>query len=107
MAHIRMGMRLARQSAKALLILIVLCETMFAWELWLHGPPMVVSDEKVTKAGEYSFKVARAPLIAEDWTVLVSVIVLQVALVGFLWWSRRKIARLKSDKGPPDVVRET
>jgi hypothetical protein len=84
---------LARKAAKALLGILVFCEVLFAWELWIHGPPMVVTSEKVTKAGEYSFKVAQAPPSASDWTILVAVIALQVALVVFLWWSRRKVAR--------------
>jgi hypothetical protein len=86
-------MRLARRVAKVLLTLILLGEAWFAWVLWIHGPPIVVTDEKVTKAGEYSFKVARVPASAHDWTVGLAVIVLQVACVGFLWWSSRKVTR--------------
>jgi hypothetical protein len=54
---------------------------------------MVLTDERVTRDGGYSFKVARAPVSAHDWTELAVVIALQVALIWFLWWSKRKIAR--------------
>ncbi|HXS77161.1 MAG TPA: hypothetical protein VN753_13370 [Terracidiphilus sp.] len=81
-------MRLARGVAKALLIYIVLCEMAVAWRLWRHGPPM----EMVT-TGEQSFKWVRTPLSSSDWTIFAAVIALQVALMGFLWWSRRPIAR--------------
>jgi hypothetical protein len=80
-------MQLARLAAKVLLSLIVLCETGVAWQLWRHGPPMNM------EAGELGFKMVRVPLSASDWTILAAVIALQVALVGFLWWSRRIIAR--------------
>jgi hypothetical protein len=87
--------RLARQTAKALLILIVLCETGVAWQLWRHGPPMemVVVSDRVKEAGELSFKMVRVPPSTSDWTILAAVIALQVALIGFLWWPRRRIAR--------------
>ena len=81
-------MQLARQAAKALLISIVLCETGVAWQLWRHGPPM-----EMVATGEQLFKWVRIPMSASDWTTLLAVIALQVALVVFLWWSRRKIAR--------------
>jgi hypothetical protein len=77
-------MRLARLAAKVLLILIVLCETGVAWRLWRHGPPM-----EMVATGEQLFKWVRIPLSASDWTMLMVVIALQVALVVFLWWSRR------------------
>ena len=88
-------MRLARGVAKSLLIFIVLCEIGVAWQLWRHGPPMkmVVVSDRVKEAGELSFKMVRVPPSASDWTILAAVIALQVALVGFLWWSRRRIAR--------------
>ena len=88
-------MRLARWVAKTLLILIVLCEIEFAWHLWRHGPPMemVVTSDKVRETGEVSFKMVRIPISASDWTMLVTVIALQIALIGFLWWSSSKIAR--------------
>ena len=73
-------MQLARLAAKVLLTLIVLCETGVAWRLWRHGPPM----EMVTTR-EQLFKWVRIPLSASDWTILVAVIALQVALVWFLW----------------------
>jgi hypothetical protein len=85
-------MRLARQAANVLLTLIFLCEAMVVWELWIHGPPMVVTDEEVTRAGEYSFKLARAPVSTEDYLALIVAIALQVALVVFLWRSRPKIS---------------
>lgn len=87
-------MRLARGIAEALLIFIVLCEIGVVWELWRHGPPMkvVVISDRVKEAGELSFKLVRVPPSASDWTILAGVIALQVALVGFLWWSRRRIA---------------
>lgn len=87
-------MRLARLAAKVLMILIVLCEIGVAWRLWRHGPPMemVVTSDKVKEAGELSFRMVRIPPSASDWTILMAVIALQVALVVFLWWSRRKIA---------------
>jgi hypothetical protein len=81
-------MRPARLAAKVLLTLIVLCETGVAWRLWRHGPPM-----EMVAAGEQSFKMVRIPLSASDWTMLMAVIALHVALIGFLWWSRRRIAR--------------
>ncbi|MGD0911329.1 MAG: hypothetical protein ABR928_05500 [Terracidiphilus sp.] len=85
-------MRLARFVAKVLLILIVLGEMLVAWELWRHGPPMdmVVTSDRVKEAGELSFKMVRVSPSASDWTILVVVIGLQVALAWFLWWSRRK-----------------
>jgi hypothetical protein len=88
-------MQLARRAAKVLMILIVLCETGVAWQLWRHGPPMemVVTSDKVKETGELSFRMVRIPLSASDWTTLAVAIVLQVALVGFLWWSNRRIAR--------------
>ena len=81
-------MQLTRFAAKVLLTLIVLCETGVAWRLWRHGPPM----EMVT-TGEELFKWVRIPLSASGWAMFAAVIALQVALVVFLWWSRRKIAR--------------
>ncbi|HTW81421.1 MAG TPA: hypothetical protein VME23_17880 [Terracidiphilus sp.] len=80
--------------AKALLIFIVLCEAGVAWQLWRYGPPteMVVTSDKVKETGELSFKMVRVPPSASDWTILAAVIALQVTLIGFLWWSRRKIA---------------
>ena len=88
-------MRLARGVANALLIFIILCETGVAWQLWRHGPPMrmVVLSDRVKEAGELSFKMVRVLPGASDWTILAAVIALQVALIGFLWWSRRRIAR--------------
>jgi hypothetical protein len=55
---------------------------------------MVATSDTVKETGELSFKMVRIPLSASDWAVLVAVIALQVALAGFLWWSRRKIARV-------------
>lgn len=81
-------MRLVRQTAKALLILIVLCETGVAWHLWRHGPPM-----KMVATGEQLFKWVRIPMSASDWMIIPAVIALQVALIGFLWRSRRRIIR--------------
>lgn len=91
-----LNMRLARGIATALLLIIVLCEIGVAWQLWRHGPPMeaVVVSDRVKEAGEVSFKLVRVPPSTSDWTILASVIALQVALVGFLWWSRRRITRL-------------
>ena len=87
-------MRLARGVAKALLIFIVLCEIGVAWQLWRYGPPMkmVVISDRVKEAGELSFKMVRVPPSASDWTILAAAIALQVAVLGFLWWSRRRIA---------------
>jgi hypothetical protein len=48
---------------------------------------------EMVATGEQSFKMVRIPVSASDWTTLVAVIALQVALVVFLWWSRRKIVR--------------
>jgi hypothetical protein len=87
-------MQLARLAAKVLLTFIVLCETGVAWRLWRHGPPM----ELVT-TGEQLFKWVRIPLSASDWTLLAAVIALQVALVAFLWWSRRKAVGMLPAKG--------
>ena len=86
-------MRLARGMAKALLIFIVLCEVGVAWQLWRYGPPMdmVVTSDKAKETGELSFKMVRVSLRAEDYLTIIVVIVLQVALVVFLLWSRRKI----------------
>ena len=94
-------MQLARLVAKVLLTFIVLCETGVAWRLWRHGPPMemVITSDRVKEAGELSFKMVRVPVSASDWTILVAVIGLQVALVWFLWWSRRKIAGTLPAKG--------
>jgi hypothetical protein len=85
-------MRLVRWFAKVLLSILVLCDAYSALQLWKHGPRMMMTDEKVTKAGELSFKVVRVPLSAQDYLLIVFVVALQVALVWFLWWSRRKVA---------------
>jgi hypothetical protein len=85
-------MRLARRAAKVLLSIIILCEAYFVWQLWIHGPPMVATRVQETKPGEMSFRMIPAPVSTLDCLVLVVVLALQVALVGFLWWSRRKIA---------------
>jgi glucan phosphoethanolaminetransferase (alkaline phosphatase superfamily) len=84
-------MRLIRWFAKVLLSILVLLDAYSALQLWTYGPPLVITDSKMTKTGEYSFKVARAPLSAQDYLLIVFVIALQVALVWFLWWSKRKI----------------
>jgi hypothetical protein len=60
---------------------------------------MVITSDRVKEAGELSFKMVRVPVSASDWTILVAVIGLQVALVWFLWWSRRKIAGTLPAKG--------
>jgi hypothetical protein len=88
-------MRLARSAAKVLLSILVLCEVFCALQLWIHGPPMdmVVTSDKIKETGELSFKMVRVPIGPEDYLALVAVIALQVALTGFLWRSRRKIAR--------------
>ena len=54
---------------------------------------VVVISDRIKEAGELLFKMVRVPLSPSDWTILVVVIALQVALIGFLWWSRRRIAR--------------
>ena len=94
-------MRRIRFAAKVLLTLIVLCETGVAWRLWRHGPPMemVVTSDRVKEAGELSFKMVRVPPSASDWAILVVVIGLQVALVWFIWWSKRKNAGALPAKG--------
>jgi hypothetical protein len=86
-------MHLARRAAKALLVLFILCDVLFAWEWWRHGPPMVASGGEEIKPGEVTFRMTPAPLTAHDYVVLAIVLASQVALVWFLWWSRRKIAR--------------
>ena len=88
-------MRLARGIATGLLIFIVLCEIGLAWQLWRHGLPMrmVVTSDRPKEAGEVSFKWVRILPSASDWTILAAVIAMQVALIGFLWWSSRRIAR--------------
>jgi hypothetical protein len=78
-------MRLVRLAVKVLLALITFCEALAALELWMHGPPM-----ETGATAEQSFKTAQPS--ASDWTILVAMVALQVALVVFLWWSRRKIA---------------
>ena len=94
-------MQLARLVAKVLLTFIVLCETGVAWRLWRHGPPMemVITSDRVKEAGELSFKMVRVPPSASDWAILVVVIGLQVALVWFIWWSKRKNAGALPAKG--------
>lgn len=88
-------MQLARFSTKVLLTFIVLCEAGAAWQLWRHGPPMqmVVTSDKLKEAGELSFKWVRVPMSVSDWMIFAAVIASQVALIGFLWWSGRKISR--------------
>jgi hypothetical protein len=86
-------MRLARRAAKVLLILIVLCEAYIAYQLWIHGPPMVANDVRETVIGEVSFRMVPVPPSHSDYLVLAVVLAVQVALVWFLWWSKRKIAR--------------
>ena len=89
-------MRLIRLAAKVLLCILVLCDAYSALQLWKHGPRLMMADEKITKAGELSFKIARVPLSAQDYLLIVFVVALQVALIWFLWWSRRKIAQYVS-----------
>ena len=86
-------MRLARLAAKTLLVLFIVCDVPFAWEFWRHGPPMVISDWREIKPGEASFRMTQAPVTTHDYIVHTIVIALQVALLGFLWWSRHRIAR--------------
>lgn len=86
-------MRMARRTVKALLCILVLCELYVAWQLWRHGLPMLATGVQETKPGEVSFGVSHAPISAQDWLVLVLVLAIQIALVWFLWWSRRRAAR--------------
>jgi hypothetical protein len=86
-------MWVARRAAKALLILIVLCEMGVAWQLWRHGPQMMATDVRETGSGEVSFRMVPVPPSHSDYLVLAVVIAVQVALIWFLWWSKRKIAR--------------
>lgn len=88
-------MRLARQAAKGLLIFIALCETGVAWQLWKRGRPMemVVTSDKVKEAGEISFKMVPIRPSASDYALLTVVLAFQLALIGFLWWSRRESVR--------------
>jgi len=60
---------------------------------------MVATDVWETGPGEVSFRMTPAPLSTYDYLVVVVVIALQVALVWFLWWSRRKIAGTLPAKG--------
>jgi hypothetical protein len=53
----------------------------------------VATLAKISETGKISWKMVRVPLSASDWTILVAVIALQVALIGFLWWSRRRITQ--------------
>ena len=55
-------MRLARRAAKTVLVLFILCDVLFAWEWWRHGPPMVVSGGEEIKPGEVSFRMRNATL---------------------------------------------
>lgn len=98
-------MQLARLAAKVLLTLIVLCETGVAWQLWRYGIPMewVATSDKIGETGKISWKMVRVPLSASGWTILVAVIALQVALVVFLWWSRRRIAGSAGAFGPSQL----
>lgn len=86
-------MRLICWAAKFLLSILILCDAYSALQLWKHGPRLMMTDEKITKAGELSFKIARVPLSAQDYLLIVFVVAMQVALIWFLWWSRRKIVR--------------
>jgi hypothetical protein len=86
-------MRLARRAVKVLLSILVLFEAYSAWQFWRHGPPMVVTGVREMKPDGISFRMTPAPLTALDYLVLVIVIALQVALVWFLWWSKRRVAR--------------
>jgi hypothetical protein len=85
-------MRLVRWFAKFLMSILILLDAYSALQLWAYGPPTMTIDEKLTKAGELSFKIVRVPMSAQDYLLLVFVIVLHVALVWFLWWSKRRIA---------------
>lgn len=108
-------MRLARHLAKVLLTLIVICELGAVWQLWLHGPPidMVTTSDKVKETGELSFKVVRLAPTASDWTILVVVIALQVAMIAFLWRSRaggqgvRRAKRFSPKDGCPIPKRDS
>jgi hypothetical protein len=86
-------MKVARQMAKAFLVLFFLFDALIAWQLWRHGPPMVMSDWKEIKPGEVSFRMAKAPVAAHDYIALTIAVTLHVALLGFLWWSGKRIAR--------------
>ena len=79
--------------AKTLLVALILIELLFSWELWRHGPPMVTTDVKEIRPGEISFRMTPASPSVEDYAVLSVVITVQAALVGFLWWTRHRIAR--------------
>jgi hypothetical protein len=85
-------MRLARRVAKVLLIILVLFDSFSAWQLWRHGLPMVTTGPVETRPGEVSFRMTPAPLSPLDYVVLVPMVALPVALVGFLWWSKTKIS---------------
>jgi len=54
--------------------------------------------EMVT-TGEELFKWVRIPLSASGWAIFAAVIALQVALVVFLWRSRRKVTGTLPAKG--------
>jgi hypothetical protein len=62
------GMKYAISSTggKALLALFILFDSYAAWQLWRHGPPMLIIDEKELGPGEVSFKMTREPLSHED-----------------------------------------
>ena len=86
-------MKVARQTAKTLLVLFFLFDVLVAWELWRHGPPIVISQWEEIKPGEVSFRMVKAPVTVHDYIALTIVVALHVALLVFLWWSGKRTAR--------------
>jgi len=69
-------MQLARQAVNALLGIFIFLDLVCAWELWRHGPPMVVTDFKEIKQGEISFKMTPAPFAQHVYITPIIVIAL-------------------------------
>jgi len=84
-------MRLVWQLAKGLLAFLILFDVLAIYEVWRHGPSMMMSAESELKNGKVSFTLSPAPLPVPTIVILIA---LQIVLVAFLWWSKRKAALL-------------
>lgn len=85
-------MRLIRWTAKIVLVIFILSDALFVWRLWRHGPLISIRGGEEIRPGEVSFKITKFPATAHDYIELAIMIASQVAIAGFLWWSRRRFA---------------
>ncbi len=83
----------ARQIAKTLLVSLLVLELLAAWELWRHGPPMIVTDFKGIGSGAASFRMKPSAPGPSDYGVLTAAIALQAASSGYLWLTSGRYPR--------------